>query len=100
MFVKIDFVPFHVIYAGDYAVETTSMAWLLTKVTFAGMPPIILLLGCHSLYPSRQEHPCSALCATPGICQIDTAPQSIEATSPGRHETFQYTKVCLSFLEC
>ncbi|KAJ7696454.1 hypothetical protein B0H17DRAFT_398658 [Mycena rosella] len=39
-----------------------------------------------------QEHKCSSLCAAQGICQIDTAPQSIEATFTGRHETFQYTK--------
>ncbi|KAL6309202.1 hypothetical protein BKA93DRAFT_724346 [Sparassis latifolia] len=40
-----------------------------------------------------QEHSCTALCKAPGICQIDTTPQSIEATFTGRHETFQYTKV-------
>ncbi|KAI9462741.1 hypothetical protein F5148DRAFT_1212347 [Russula earlei] len=39
-----------------------------------------------------EGHSCSALCAAPGICQIDTAPLSIEATFTGRHETFQYTK--------
>ncbi|GBE82556.1 hypothetical protein SCP_0409400 [Sparassis crispa] len=39
-----------------------------------------------------QEHSCTALCKAPGICQIDTTPQSIEATFTGRHETFQYTK--------
>ena len=33
----------------------------------------------------------------PGICQIDVAPQSIEATFTGRQnsETFQYTKVIM-----
>lgn len=41
---------------------------------------------------SRQEHSCSAVCQADGICEIDTAPQSIEATFTGRHETFQYTK--------
>ena len=46
----------------------------------------------------RQEHSCSALCSAPGICQIDTTPHSIEATFTGRHETFQYTKVCLLLL--
>ncbi|KAJ7504160.1 hypothetical protein B0H11DRAFT_1709774, partial [Mycena galericulata] len=51
----------------------------------------------HGLLPDAQhlcgqEHKCSALCSAPGICQIDTAPQSIEATFTGRHETFQYTK--------
>ncbi|KAF7370371.1 VWFA domain-containing protein [Mycena sanguinolenta] len=39
-----------------------------------------------------QEHKCAALCQAKGICQIDTTPQSIEATFTGRHETFQYTK--------
>lgn len=42
---------------------------------------------------NREAHPCSALCPAPGICQIDTAPLSVEATFTGRHETFQYTKV-------
>ena len=49
--------------------------------------------GNHLLHRSRQEHSCSALCSSSGICQIDTTPQSIEATFAGRHETFQYTKV-------
>ncbi|KAF8548217.1 hypothetical protein OG21DRAFT_1449416 [Imleria badia] len=40
-----------------------------------------------------QEHLCTAVCATPGICEIETAPHSIEATFTGRNETFQYTKV-------
>jgi hypothetical protein len=63
------------------------------------------LCGCASHYLlsvtlfifsfSSQEHSCSALCSAPGICQIDTIPQSVEATSTGRHETFQYTKVSL-----
>ncbi|KAG0701346.1 hypothetical protein DFH29DRAFT_990130 [Suillus ampliporus] len=39
-----------------------------------------------------QEHSCSRLCTADGICEIETAPQSIEATFTGRHETFQYTK--------
>ncbi|TFY70646.1 hypothetical protein EVG20_g2356 [Dentipellis fragilis] len=39
-----------------------------------------------------QEHSCNALCADPGICQIETHPHSIEATFTGKHETFQYTK--------
>ncbi|KAI9429870.1 hypothetical protein H4582DRAFT_135370 [Lactarius indigo] len=42
-----------------------------------------------------EAHSCSALCSAPGICQIDTAPMSVEATFTGRHETFQYTKVKL-----
>ncbi|KAF9016568.1 hypothetical protein BDZ89DRAFT_1075488 [Hymenopellis radicata] len=39
-----------------------------------------------------QEHSCMALCASPGSCDIETAPQSIKATFTGRHETFEYTK--------
>ncbi|KAG2136644.1 hypothetical protein DEU56DRAFT_356200 [Suillus clintonianus] len=39
-----------------------------------------------------EEHPCSMQCTAEGICEIETAPQSIEATFTGRHETFQYTK--------
>ncbi|KAI0062821.1 hypothetical protein BV25DRAFT_1885018 [Artomyces pyxidatus] len=45
-------------------------------------------------------HTCKALCGAPGICEIDTAPQSIEATFAGRHETFQYTKVFAKRLPC
>ncbi|KIJ61761.1 hypothetical protein HYDPIDRAFT_115585 [Hydnomerulius pinastri MD-312] len=40
-----------------------------------------------------QEHPCSQRCTAPGVCAIDTAPQSIQATFNGMHECFQYTKV-------
>ncbi|KAI6035782.1 hypothetical protein EDC04DRAFT_2880315 [Pisolithus marmoratus] len=39
-----------------------------------------------------QEHLCTAMCSAQGICEIETAPHSIEATFTGRHETFQYTK--------
>ncbi|KAJ7763628.1 hypothetical protein DFH07DRAFT_1059276 [Mycena maculata] len=39
-----------------------------------------------------QTHNCAALCQADGTCEIETAPQSIEATFTGRHETFQYTK--------
>ncbi|KAF9233644.1 hypothetical protein BU15DRAFT_90252 [Melanogaster broomeanus] len=47
----------------------------------------------HGLEPSAvhlcgQEHSCSQPCTAPGICEIDVAPQSIEATFTGRHETF------------
>lgn len=46
-----------------------------------------------SNFYDRQEHSCKAVCTAAGICEIDTTPQSIEATFTGRHETFQYTKV-------
>ncbi|KAJ7656315.1 hypothetical protein DFH06DRAFT_1091207 [Mycena polygramma] len=39
-----------------------------------------------------QTHNCGASCQAAGICEIETAPQSIEATFTGRHQTFQYTK--------
>ncbi|RPD81278.1 hypothetical protein L226DRAFT_549908 [Lentinus tigrinus ALCF2SS1-7] len=52
------------------------------------------LHGLHAgtVHLCGQEHACSALCSANGICQIETAPQSVEATFTGRHESFQYTK--------
>lgn len=49
-----------------------------------------LARGTHHL--CGEAHSCSALCSDNGTCHIETAPQSIEATFTGRHETFQYTK--------
>ena len=72
------------------------MAWKMGKFTSAG--------EFHELtctYPDdghRQEHLCASGCSAPGICEIETAPQSIEATFTGRHETFEYTKVCDYYL--
>ncbi|KAI0058500.1 hypothetical protein BV25DRAFT_1964893 [Artomyces pyxidatus] len=40
-----------------------------------------------------EEHTCTQNCSAKGACEINTLPQSIEATFTGRHETFQYTKV-------
>ncbi|KAG1739641.1 hypothetical protein EDD22DRAFT_922084 [Suillus occidentalis] len=40
-----------------------------------------------------EEHSCPMQCIANGICEIETAPQSIEATFTGKHETFQYTQV-------
>jgi hypothetical protein len=94
MLANIGFVPFPVNYASGYAVGITCMVLPLTKVTFAGVSVFSLFVGYCSSRLFRQEHSCSALCSAPGICQIDTTPQSIEATFTGRHETFQYTKVC------
>ncbi|KAG1768958.1 hypothetical protein EDD22DRAFT_843764 [Suillus occidentalis] len=45
-----------------------------------------------ALFTSAEEHLCSKACTADGICEIETTPQSIEATFTGRHETFQYTK--------
>ncbi|KAF9531678.1 hypothetical protein CPB83DRAFT_848544 [Crepidotus variabilis] len=45
-----------------------------------------------SIHLCGEIHTCHSKCAAQGICEIDTAPQSIEATFTGRHETFQYTK--------
>ncbi|KZP02990.1 hypothetical protein FIBSPDRAFT_769606, partial [Athelia psychrophila] len=50
-------------------------------------------LGNGAVHLCGQEHTCTALCAALGICEIATAPQSIEATFTGKHETFEYTKV-------
>ncbi|KAF8840154.1 hypothetical protein BDN67DRAFT_684784 [Paxillus ammoniavirescens] len=51
----------------------------------------------HGLQPGAthlcgQPHSCEAVCSAGGICEIETAPHSIEATFTGKHETFQYTK--------
>ena len=69
--------------------------WKMGKFIFAGG-----FLACNELarthldHGHRQEHLCTSGCSAQGICEIETAPQSIEATFTGRHETFQYTKVC------
>ncbi|KAK0239015.1 hypothetical protein EDD85DRAFT_527825 [Armillaria nabsnona] len=49
-------------------------------------------LDMQAIHLCGQEHPCPAVCAAHGSCEIDTAPQSIKATFTGRHETFEYTK--------
>ncbi|KAF8122291.1 hypothetical protein EV363DRAFT_1404993 [Boletus edulis] len=56
--------------------------------------------GLHSdaIHLCGQEHLFTAICAAPGICEIETAPHSIEATFTGRHETFQYTKDLMYFI--
>lgn len=52
------------------------------------------LLPCLFMRPvCSQEHRCQAVCTATGICEIETQPQSIQATFTGRHESFQYTKV-------
>ncbi|KAJ7698920.1 hypothetical protein B0H17DRAFT_1049693 [Mycena rosella] len=49
-------------------------------------------LQSNAIHLCGQTHNCRALCQAKGTCEIETAPQSIEATFTGRHETFQYTK--------
>ncbi|KAF8549816.1 hypothetical protein OG21DRAFT_1447416 [Imleria badia] len=39
-----------------------------------------------------KQHNCSQRCTARGVCEIETAPESIEETFKGRHECFQYTK--------
>ncbi|KAE9406917.1 hypothetical protein BT96DRAFT_954710 [Gymnopus androsaceus JB14] len=57
-------------------------------------------LDMDAVHLCGEQHLCAALCAAPGICDIETQPQSIEATFTGRHETFQYTKVSAKRLQC
>ncbi|KAI9443795.1 hypothetical protein H4582DRAFT_1807488, partial [Lactarius indigo] len=57
-----------------------------------------LVPGTHHL--CGEAHSCSKPCGAPGICQIDTSPQSIEATFTGKHETFQYTRVIANRVQC
>jgi hypothetical protein len=87
-----DFVLFRVNCASAYALtRTTCMALSRRQSIFAGA--CTNLYGTPFLSVSRQEHLCIAVCSSPGICEIETAPQSIEATFTGKNETFQYTKV-------
>ncbi|KAJ7210563.1 hypothetical protein GGX14DRAFT_451174 [Mycena pura] len=53
-------------------------------------------LQSDAIHLCGQPHSCSALCQADGTCEIETAPQSIEATFTGRHETFQYTKLTVA----
>ncbi|CAL1701264.1 unnamed protein product [Somion occarium] len=55
-------------------------------------PDHLHALDSNAIHLCGQDHPCPASCQSPGICRIETTPQSIEATFTGRHETFQYTK--------
>ncbi|KAL5513533.1 hypothetical protein ACEPAH_3932 [Sanghuangporus vaninii] len=52
------------------------------------------LHGLHAdaVHLCGQEHKCKEECASDGVCEIDTVPQSIEATFNGAHDRFQYTK--------
>ncbi|KAF8260139.1 hypothetical protein EI94DRAFT_1897819 [Lactarius quietus] len=57
-----------------------------------------LMPGTHHL--CGEAHSCPKSCEAPGICQIETSPQSIEATFTGKHEKFQYTKVTAKRMQC
>jgi hypothetical protein len=73
--------------------ETIFMGWIQTLPISAGMSPKTALSLSEKPFTHRQSHPCPGMCATSGICHIETAPQSVEVTFTGRHESFQYTKV-------
>jgi len=78
--------------------KTTFMALGSGEIHLCGLRSVIhaynylVVLMC---YCQARTFLCIA-CGESGICQIDTAPQSIEAIFTGRHETFQYTKVMIS----
>ncbi|KAF9239496.1 hypothetical protein BU15DRAFT_88040 [Melanogaster broomeanus] len=57
-------------------------------------------LEADAIHLCGQEHPCPERCTAPGVCEIDTTPQSIEETFKGMHECFQYTKVLAKRLKC
>jgi hypothetical protein len=81
-------------FAGGFVMNRTCTGSLQEHITCVGQcfpysEPSLYL----NIVMSRETHPCSALCSEKGICQIDTAPQSIQATFTGRHEAFVYTKV-------
>ncbi len=64
MLVNIDFVQFHANYASVCVVGTIYMAWLLTKVTYAGVFAISLFLGSHS-FESPDKNTLVAPCVLP-----------------------------------
>jgi hypothetical protein len=91
--------PLHVRYLASFvnaSVQTPIISTVFKPMlfTFAGALFVVQMLKIRSLW-CRQTHNCGGSCQAAGICEIETAPQSIEATFTGRHETFQYTKVCV-----
>ena len=93
---------------GYVRLRATFVNGFVSSRTFTGLPQdwtCIIYAGGYLSYRNhvqkteilrRETHACSALCSAPGICQIDTAPTSIEAVFSGRHETFHYTKVIIA----
>ncbi|KAG8215117.1 hypothetical protein J3R82DRAFT_8568 [Butyriboletus roseoflavus] len=55
-------------------------------------PDHLHALEADAIHLCGTTHACSQRCTAAGVCQIDTAPESIEATFKGMHECFQYTK--------
>ncbi|KAG8960525.1 hypothetical protein FRC03_006451 [Tulasnella sp. 419] len=49
-------------------------------------------LESNAVHLCGQTHPCTEECESPGTCEINTEPHSVESTFIGIHETFQYTK--------
>ena len=94
-FVKLAPAQSAVNFVNDFVqVPTTYTHWTRMRYIYAGKYWTPLDHGKINWNSSdRQEHPCPASCQSQGICRIETAPQSVEATFTGRHETFQYTKV-------
>ena len=96
-----DSVPLLVNYAAGCAPhKTTFMALKMALCTSAGKSCYLLLLLFPPQDMRRQQHSCNATCNESGICEIETAPHSIEATFTGTHETFQYTKVGVHASSC
>jgi hypothetical protein len=72
---------------------TTCMPLILRAPIFAGQIFLSTTTPKLSHDPCREQHSCSALCQSPGICQIETMPYSMDATFTGKYGAFQYTKV-------
>ena len=85
----------HVNSARDYAHRTIT-CMVCTQMRFICVGAYFHFPQClRLLYDAfcSQEHKCSEECESNGVCEIDTVPQSIEATFNGAHDRFQYTKV-------
>jgi hypothetical protein len=55
-------------------------------------PDHLHALEAGAIHLCGKPHTCSQRCSAPGVCEIDTTPESIEETFKGMHECFQYTK--------
>ncbi|THH22123.1 hypothetical protein EUX98_g8249 [Antrodiella citrinella] len=75
-----------------YLLVILSLIYAKSQLTCVGNFAIIMGNPDVSCNVRKQDHACGAQCEMDGICLIETAPQSIEATFTGAHETFQYTK--------
>ncbi|KAG8900599.1 hypothetical protein FRB99_005954 [Tulasnella sp. 403] len=59
----------------------------------------MVLLRVRYIFAGKHEHDCSHECELPGICQVNTTPQSVKELFTGRHDSFHYTKENVAMLD-